>query len=1018
MDRAYSRFRPISLATLLLSVGLVATTSAQIPPGFKPLPSKEEEKTKFHMPSVKGMSAEARLKGYQDRLTAEALAPFGNVYWRNVGPTAQGGRVQDIQWCPATPEKLYVAFATGGLWVTENEGISWTPLFDNESCFAIGSVAIGKDGKTIWVGTGEPNNQRTSYSGTGVFKSTDGGKTWQNMGLAETHRIGKVLIDPKNENTVYVAGTGHLYSENPERGVFKTTDGGKTWQHILKIDDWTGAIDLAMDPKNPDILIAAAYERARRAWNFMESGKGSAVYRSENGGKTWSKVPGLPSGTSMGRTGLASAPTKPGLFYAFVENAGPDPDPFSLDEGQPSGALTKLRFMRLNEEMFLQLETKVIEPFFRQYFPTDSKLEDAIAKLKSKEWKMADLYKLMEKRNPNVFQIDDASAEVYRSEDFGKTWKKAHSHRLGDMMGYYAHKIFVNPANENDVAIVGLLLYRSKDGGKTWKVGVNRSHVDHHAYWFSPKDPNFHLDGNDGGLYASRDGGKEWQHVNNLPVGQFTTIAVDNANPYNIVGGLQDNGTLMGTASAGGGRRFGDADDGLQTSPGLPGLAQFRTGAAPSARPSSVALSVVDWRVVGGGDGSAVAFDPRDNGVLYTASQFGSHGAANMKTNERWSARPVDKRGEPPLRFNWVSPFIVSPHHPDIVYCGGNKLFRSLNMGKNWEAISPDLTTKKENGDVPFSTIKELSESPLKFGLIYVGTDDGLVWVTKDHGGNWEEINTPSRGKWVSRVVASMYDVATIYCSQSGYREDDFAPYLWKSTDYGKTWTSIVGNLPTETINVIREDPSHKGTLYVGTDLGVWVSFNDGGKWEPLNGNIPRTPVHDLAVQPRTGDLVIGTHARSVWVLGVEPLFDLTEEIRKKDIHLWNVSDMRRDPRWGIRASSNWNRDTYAAPTVRGKFFVKAAGKARVAIKDKDGKVVKETAFDALAGYNNWEISLELETPKPVLDDPLSRDPKTLAEIMKDPYEDRRGKYLTAGEYTLEFTVGTVTATQKWKLTE
>lgn len=1016
MRRDSTHLRGLTALGLALLAGLCF--AQETPPGFKPLPSKIEEKAKFHTPTVKGMSAATRLQGYDARLKAEANSPFANIKWRNVGPTEQGGRVIDIEWCPATPKKIYVAFATGGLWVTENQGQSWTSLFDNESSFAIGDVALGKDGKTIWVGTGECNNQRTSYSGTGVFKSTDGGQTWKNMGLADTHRIGRVLINPTNENIVYVAGNGHLYSQNPERGVYKTADGGKTWDLVLKIDEFTGVIDMAMDPKNPEVLIAAAYERDRRAWNFLESGVGSQIYRSENGGKTWTKCTGLPTGVSLGRTGLTASPSKPGRFYAFLENTGPDQTPFNVDEAQPAGVLTKLRFMRMNEEQFGQLDARTLDPFVRQFFPEDTSASDLISKVKGGQLKMADLRALMEKRNPNVFQITDATAEVYRTDDAGKTWKRAHTHKLGDMMGYYTHRVIVNPSNEDDIFITGLMLYRSKDAGKTWEQGVSRVHSDFHAYWVSPTNPSFHLCGNDGGLYASYDDGGTWTHLNNLPVGQFTTIAVDNANPYNIMGGLQDNGTLMGTAARGGFRGFDpDEEEEMGRFPDAI-VAQFQGGGggrSSSAPASNSARDVIEWKVMGGGDGSAVAFDP--NGIVYTASQFGAHGAQNTKTNERWNARPAGKRGDPPLRFNWVSPFIVSPHHADIVYCGANKLFRSLNNGRTWEAISPDLTQNRENGDVPHSTIKELCESPLKFGLIYAGTDDGLVWVTKDHGGNWESIDTPARGKWVSRVTASMYDVATVYCSQSGYREDDFAPYLWKSTDYGKTWTSIAANLPTETINVVKEDPNHKGTLYVGTDLGVWVSFNDGGEWIPLSGNIPRTPVHDLAVQARANEIVIGTHARSVFVLQTDPLFELTDEITKKDLHLWTIDNIRRDPRWGFRASGNWNRTLPAPPTIQGKFYAKQGGAGTVSIKDKDGKTVKELKVDAHTGYNFFEIDLETQAGKLILDDPAPRDLKTLADVLADPFADRRPKYLDAGDYTIEIKVGSATITQKWRLT-
>ncbi len=970
---------------MFLALALKPCAQSLSPGPFKPPTSKAEEIRKFHTPPVAGMPAAARMAGYERRLRMEREGVFSRLLWRSVGPEIQGGRVVDIEWSPGTPDRIYVAFATGGLWVSEDAGVSWKPIFDQESSFAIGDVAISRDGKTIWLGAGENNNQRTSYSGTGVFKSTDAGKTWKNMGLHEAHRIGRVLIHPKNENTLYVAVIGHLYSQHTDRGVYKTTDGGATWEHVLKLDEFTGCIDLAMDSRNPETLIACAYDRDRRAWNFRESGPGSAVYRTENGGRSWNKIESLPHGVGLGRGGVASAPSKPGVFYVFLESQAPDSDVYTRDEGTPSGELTLYRFTRLTEEMVLQLEKRSFEAFVTRYFPEGTKADDVLSKVRSKEWKMADLFAQMEKRSERVFQLDTGDSEVFRSDDAGKTWRKIHQHRLGDFMGYYAGRVFVNPTDPDDLYITGLLMIRSKDGGKTWTQTFRGVHVDMHAHWIDPRNPKHQLNGNDGGLYESFDEGQTWRHLNTMSVGQFTTIAVDNKIPYNIFGGLQDNGTLKGPSNY------------------VPGRS------AP-----------YQWTRVGGGDGSAVAVDPRDNDVIYVASQFGAHSGLNQKTNERWNARP-SLRGEQ-LRFNWVSPFIISPHHPDIVYCGANRLFRSLNMGRNWEAISPDLTTKRENGDVPFSTIKDVSESPFKFGVIYVGTDDGLVWITKDHGSDWEQINTPSKGKWVSRVVASKWDAATVLVAQNGYRDDDFAPYLWKSTDYGKTWKSIVGSgssgLPEEPINVVREDPNKKGILYVGTDLGVFVSLDDGTTWEPLQGGIPRTPVHDLAVHPRDNEMAIASHARSVWVLDVKPIQDLTDEIRNKEIHVWQVDSMRRDRRWGHQAKNAWDRTLPTSPRLRVKAWLKKGGKGKLALKDKEGKVIKEVEIDAANGYNWFEIDLELKPGKPILDDPAPRNLKTLEDVLKDPYEDRRPVYLPAGEYKVEIVVGSAKAEVSWRISE
>jgi len=961
----------IVLALAVLPAAVWAQDPDEIPPqaGGERHLSKDQEKQKYMLPAVQGMSAKQRIAAWDQRLKMLTDSPFGGVKWRSVGPSTQSGRVIAIHAPSSDPKQVFVAFATGGLYRTTDDGITWDSLFDNQSAYAIGDFAVSKDGKTIWVGTGENNSQRTSYSGTGVFKSTDAGKTWTNMGLEETHRIGAVLIDPKDEKTVWVAAVGALYSQNPNRGIYKTTDGGKTWQWILKIDEYTGAIDLAMDPRNSNVVYASTWDRDRRAWNFREGGPGSAIYKTTDGGKSWNKLTnGLPKYGELGRIGLAVAPSKPDTVYAFMDNQAPEEPGF--DERIPSGALTVQRFLTLEEDVFVQVDPKVLDAFFESYLPSDAKAADVVQKVKDKKMTMEDIGKLMQKRNPNVFDFGLMNAQVYRSDDAGKTWKKAHQMRIGEHGGYYGGKVFVNPSNPNDICITGVGLLRSHTGGATWEEVADGNHADQHAYWFDPTNPKRQYDGTDGGLYISGDDGETWRHIENLNVGQFTTLAVDNKIPYNIYGGLQDNGTMKGTTR---------------------GI----------------------WTTIGGGDGSAVAIDPRDtDDVVYVASQFGAHNAINQKTNDRWSARAQGQRGEV-LRYNWVSPIIVSPFHPDIVYLGANRLFRSMNKGRSYVAISPDLTKNLPDGDVPYSTIKDVSESPLQFGLIYVGCDDGNVKMTPDGGVQWVDIPTPQPKKWVSRIIASRYDKATVYCSQSGYREDDWSAYLWKSTDYGKTWKSIVNNLPAETVNVIREDPNQENILYVGTDMGVYVSFNKGDSWEALAGGLMTTPVHDIAIQARDQELVIGTHARSVWVLPLTWVYDISPELRNTDIKLWPMDSMRRDRTWGYRGAL-WDTADQKVPDLKITFWTKHAGKATIRLKDKDGKVVKEMSVDALTGYNFANFGLLLTPGKMYSTTPTK--PKTGAEAVKDPREAERPKYVEAGEYTVEVTVGDKTTTGTWRL--
>lgn len=968
----------------VVAAWLTATMIAplQDKPQLKPFPDKLDEIRRYMSPIPKSPPASIRMEAYRKRQQMEAASFFGGLQWRNIGPEYQGGRVIDIEVPSKKPNTVFCAFATGGLWRSDDNLVSWRPLFDHESAFSIGDIAIDDTGETIWVGTGENNSQRTSYAGTGVFLSQDGGKTWQHKGLEETHRIGRIVIHPKDPKTVYVAAIGALYSANIHRGIYKTTDGGKTWNHALKLDETTGVIDLILDPRNPDTLLASAWDRDRRAWNFREAGPGSAVYRTTDGGKTWSKVNTiLPSGQIMGRTGLAYAPSSPNVVYAFVDNQGNDPLTLYWDERQPSGILTARRLKFVSDEQLANIDAKVWERFVRTYLPRDSKPEELLQQIKDKKLRVSDIEALVEKRNPSALQYDMIEAEVYRSENFGRTWKKT-SLRIGEHGFYYCGQVRVNPKDPNDIVTLGVIALRSKDGGRTWREIARGNHVDHHAWWFNPSNPDHMLNGNDGGLYVSYDGGDNWLHINNMPVGQFTTIAVDNKRPYNVMGGTQDNGTIMGPSNA---------------------------------RPGQTGPFGPTWRTVGWGDGSAVAFDPRDDrDVIYIASQFGAHSARDLKTNQVWSTR-ANLESET-LRYNWVSPLIISPHHPDIVYLGANRVFRSLNMGRKYEPISPDITKNKPNGDVPFSTIKELSESPLKFGTLIAGCDDGSVKITRDHGTTWVDTPTPQPDKWVSRVIASRWDPATFYVSQSGYREDDVSAYLWKSTDYGKTWTSIVGDLPNETINVVREDHLDPKKLYVGTDLGVWLTEDGGATWTPLHGGIPRTPVHDLVIQEREDELVIASHARSIWIFSMKPLREIPAEVRQKELHIWPVANLTASSRWGMPNRAFWNSEPITGPKFNVRYWTRTAGAGTIAIKSKDGQTtIKALSVVARRGINSVEMDPLLESGNTVIE-PKVRKPKTLEEALSDPYADQRPKFIPVGDYLIEVTIAGRTEKVEWSI--
>lgn len=946
---------------------------------------KLEELRAFHQP-VRGMSAQERLRGYELRLRMERESPLSQVLFRNVGPTIQGGRIVDIAVPDGEPAGLLIAFATGGLWRTTNMGTTWEPLFDRESANGIGDIDVsGPNGRLIWVGTGEANSSRTSYAGTGVFKSEDGGKSWQHMGLEESHHIGRVLIHPKNPNTVFVAAIGHLYSWNDERGVYRTKDGGRTWEHVLKVNERTGAIDIAMHPSNPDVLFACMWERDRRAWNFLESGPGSGLYRSDDGGDTWTKVTaGLPDGQYMGRIGVGICRTRPNVMYALIDNQAPRPEAGRDDERVPSGELTLRRLQMLNEEQFLQVPRDVLTRFFRRSLP-DLDLDEVLQKMRTGEMKVQDIIDRMRDANATMFEDTIIGAELYRSDDGGRTWRRTHDFRLDSLYntyGYYFGQVGVDPTNPDKVFLLGVPILMSEDGGKSFRsVGGRGVHVDHHAIWIDPRWPRRIAIGNDGGLNLSWDGGATWQKVNNLPVGQFTTVALDNATPYRIYGGLQDNGTMRGPST----------HDPLRD-------------------------DIWEWETIGGGDGAAVQVDLRTNETVFTSSQFGSASARNYITRESWSITPRSRAGEPPLRYNWVTPFLLSPHHPDILYYGANRVFRSLDQGRTWTPISGDLTSDPKQGDVPYGTCTAISESPLQFGLLYIGTDDGRVWRTDDGGVTWREI---SRGlvlfKWVSRVVASPHDVDTVYVALSGYREDDFAPYLFRSTDRGETWTRISYGLPNEPINVVREDPLVPNLLYVGTDLGVLLSWDAGATWTVMTGNLPHVPVHDLQVHPRARELVLATHGRSVFVADVSLVQQLTAEVRAKPIHVFPVAPVARSAMWGYERRSpyaEYNPDR----TVRIAFWLSRAGAVRVAIKDSGGAVAKTVDASGVYGLNYLEVSLMLSPGTPIPPAGLDWKPQSVQDILKDPFEEYRPKYLEPGTYTLELSSAGQTASTRLEL--
>lgn len=901
---------------------------------------------------------------------------------REIGPTIFGGRVVDIEVDAHKPHRIFVASASGGLWLTENNGTTWENIFQDQETLSIGDIAIDpNDSKIIWIGTGEANNQRSSLWGNGVYKSTDGGKSWNHLGLNDTHHIGRILIDPEKPDTVYVAALGHLYSTNQERGLFKTTDGGKSWDKILYVNENVGVVDLVMDPSNTDILYAATYERTRRAWDFNGAGPGSAIYKSPDGGKTWKKlVKGLPSG-NIGRIGLAIFPKNPKILYATVsnQNSMPSTAPGRSPSPQQSKSREKDRGNSKQESKDQSASDVIETPFGFNFRKTDeglfitglasdhparrqglsnrSQVESlgGIAATDPKKLlqfveslKGSDRVSLVVKSGDKSLELEvtapvsAASAprqiggEVYRTEDGGETWKKVNRQPVGGTPAYYYGQIRIDPTDDKRLYILSVPLYSSTDGGQNWSSVARSVHVDHHALWINPNSPNHIMLGNDGGFHQSYDYGQTMVHHFNIPMAQFYAITADMQEPYHVYGGTQDNGSWGGPSQSG-------------------GFSRTRGGINP-----------FQWYRIGGGDGFYVQVDPNDHNFFIAESQFGAIFKANNETGLRKSIRPRPANPEETYRFNWNSPILMSQHDARTIYFGGNKLFKSFNQGDDWEEISGDLTTANEEklkGNVPHCTITTISESSKDKKLLMVGTDDGKVQLTRDGGATWIDLsnNFPFRPKewWCSRVELSNHDSNTAYASFTGYREDDFRCFVFKTTNSGETWVSISSNLPQEPVNVIKEDRVNPNLLYVGTEFGCHISIDGGGHWQTVPG-LPRVSVHDLLVHPRDNDLILGTHGRGVFILDdVTPLQQL---VKKTDaaIQLLSprvVKSYRSQPSPSISGDAQFLGRNPSEPG-RLWYFVKSKtdDEFTIRVTDKDGKEVHKSEAKKTPGLKSLRI--------------------------------------------------------------
>jgi photosystem II stability/assembly factor-like uncharacterized protein len=824
------------------------------------------------------VAALAVAAGLQAQAPASAPSPLSGFHFRGIGPTNQGGRFVEYAVVEATPQVIYGATGSGGLWKSENHGLTWAPVFDNQPIVSIGAVALFQPNPNIvWVGTGEGNNSRSTYWGDGVYKSTDGGKTWTNVGLKDSHHIGRIVTHPTDPNVAYVAALGHLYSDNEERGLYKTTDGGKTWTRSLEVTSEgkkVGVVDVAMDPKNPNILFAAAYDKVREPWTFVEGGPGSALYRTADAGRTWTKVAGgLPAGM-LGRIGVAISRQDPMTVYATVENVN------------VKGVSDAERRQQLLEG----------------------------------------------RETPNARSIGN---EIYKSIDGGKSWTNVSGEGVGEGPPYYYAQIRVDPNDKNHVYVLGVGVHHTTDGGKTWTRPFNFG-GDNHALWIDPRDSKHIILGYDHGMGVSFDAGKNWYHPDDMPLAQYYAIGLDMAHPYNIYGGLQDNGSWRG----------------------------------PSSTKSGQPIPFEDWFSVGGGDGMFNVVDWRESRWLYNTSQFaGGFQRLDLQTGER---RPLGYRGSDAaeIRYNWNSPLLISPHDADVLYVGASRVLRSTFRGENLTAISPDLSVNSEKtrngrGNIQYGTITALDESPIIPGLLWAGTDDGNVQVTRDGGTTWANVRDKIPGHpgyWVSRVVASHHDPAVAYVTVTGLRNDDFKPFVWKTSDYGQTWTSIAGNLPNEPINVIREDHRNPQLLFIGTDLGLHASLDGGKSWEAFRGTMPRQPVYDLQIHPRDNELVVATHGRGIYIADISPLQGMAgssaaSEPRLFDVQpaiLWRGTGLNR-----ASSSQNFNGESRRAGAVI-NYWLPSAPAGDVQVRVYDGaRLVAEMAGTKTPGHNSvvWNLS-------------------------------------------------------------
>jgi len=920
------------LSVSLLSICLTSHLPAQeeTPPGAAPVSGAS--------PSASPVSTTPPLSASVTPVPSPAPTQLNDVLFKNlkaraIGPAVMGGRVSDIALDPRNPFVFYVGLGHGGVFKTADNGVSFDPIFDKQPMLSIGAIGIApSDSDVIWVGTGEANDRNSSGWGDGVYRSTDGGENWQNIGLKNSRTIARIVVDPKKPEVAYVAAVGHLWADGGERGLFKTTDAGKTWKLILQApaphNARTGCGDVIVDPTNPEILYAALYARQRTPWSFSSGPAATGgedvggIFKSTNGGASWKKLSGgLPSQT--GRIGLALSAANPKIVMAVVQ---------SYEGG--SGQLTDLR---------------------------------------------------------------SKSGGVFRSEDGGEKWTRPSAM---DPRPFYFSQIRIDPANDQRVYLLGFALFVSDDGGKNFREDLSEKiHPDCHAFVIQPgtapppKPPKPEdkskppkppvcqrlLLGTDGGVYQSFAAGKGWDHLNRIPAGEFYRITLDDSKPYyRIAGGLQDNENWVG----------------------------------PSGVSSKEGIRNSDWTALAGGDGFYVLFDPVDHDMFYAESQGGEVHRINLRNGELRRLRPEPPEGAPRYRFHWNSPLIMSRHKPGVIYLGGNCVFRLTDRAEKYALISPDLTRNEPtrtnatgSGAENYGVVFSLAESPKRAGLLWAGTDDGRLWVTENDGGKWTELTNnlpePARGVWVVRIEPSSHDANAAYVVTNSYRAGDDRPMISHTVDLGKTWQSVVGDLPAnDPVEVVREDPVNPKLLYAGTHFGLFASFDQGAHWVRI-GDVPSVRVDDIQIHPRTSDLVIGTHGRSIAILDdLVPLRELMPEIAAKPAHLFTVRSVigaYLQPGFADANGKGIYRGTNPSEGALFTVWVKefTGDEIKIAVTKSSGQPVANLKAPGAPGLTrmNWD----LRSTKDVSIEYGGDDPKRL---------------LPAGDYNAELTFGTLKVKQ------